>query len=112
VAVNPGGLQAPQKPSFAFAFAMLFSNIFAAAALVSTAFAAPSDKETRANRKLKFFGINESGAEFGEKNFPGVYGKDYTWYDTKTIDQFLGQGMNMFRLNFRKLNFEYGGSPR
>jgi endoglucanase len=79
---------------------MLFNNILAAAALVSTAFAAPSDKETRANRKLKFFGINESGAEFGEKNFPGVYNKDYTWYDTKTIDQFIGQGMNMFRLNF------------
>lgn len=79
---------------------MLFSNIFAAAALVSAAFAAPSDKETRANRKLKWFGINESGAEFGEKNFPGVYNKDYTWYDTNTIDQFIGQGMNMFRLNF------------
>jgi len=79
---------------------MLFSNIFATAALVSAAFAAPSDKETRANRKLKWFGINESGAEFGEKNFPGVYNKDYTWYDTKTIDQFIGQGMNMFRLNF------------
>lgn len=77
---------------------MLFSNIFAAAALVSTAFAAPSYKETRANRKLKFFGVNESGAEFGT-NLPGVYGTDFTWYDSKTIDQFIGQGMNMFRLN-------------
>jgi endoglucanase len=80
---------------------MLFSNLLAAAALVSTAFAAPSDKETRANRKLKWFGINESGAEFGEGNIPGVYNKDFTWYDTKTIDQFIGQGMNVFRLNFR-----------
>ena len=85
---------------------MLFSNIFAAAALVSAALAAPSDKETRANRKLKWFGINESGAEFGEKNFPGVYNKDYTWYDTKTIDQFIGQGMNMFRLNFCMFSFD------
>lgn len=83
---------------------MLFSNIFAAAALVSAAFAAPSDKETRANRKLKWFGINESGAEFGEKNFPGVYNKDYIWYDTKTIDQFIGQGVNLFRLNFCKFD--------
>ena len=79
---------------------MLFSNILAAAALVGAAFGAPSNQETRANRKLKWFGINESGAEFGEKNFPGVYNKDYTWYDTNTIDQFIGQGMNMFRLNF------------
>ena len=79
---------------------MLFSNILAAAALVSTAFAAPSNKETRSNRKLKFFGINESGAEFAETKFPGVYGTDYIWYDTKTIDQFIDQGMNMFRLNF------------
>lgn len=83
---------------------MLFSNIFAAAALVSTAFAAPASKETRATRKLKFFGVNESGAEFGETKFPGVYGTDYTWYDTKTIDQFIAQGMNMFRINFRKFD--------
>ena len=81
---------------------MLFSNIFAAAALVSTAFAAPSSKETRATRKLQFFGVNESGAEFGNGNIPGVYGTDYTWYNTATIDQFIAQGMNMFRLNFRK----------
>ncbi|OAL47104.1 endoglucanase precursor [Pyrenochaeta sp. DS3sAY3a] len=77
---------------------MLLSNLFAAAALVSTAFAAPSEK--RQTRKLKWFGINESGAEFGEKNFTGVYGKEYIWYDLKTVDQFIGQGMNMFRLNF------------
>ena len=86
---------------------MLFSNILMAAALVSTAFAAPSDKETRANRKLNWFGINESGAEFGEKNLPGVYNKDFTWYDTKTIDQFIGQGMNVFRLNFCICHLKY-----
>lgn len=49
---------------------------------------------------MKWFGINESGAEFGEKNFTGVYGKEYIWYDLKTIDRFIEQGMNMFRLNF------------
>ena len=80
---------------------MLFSSIFAAAALAGAAFAAPSDK--RQNAKLKWFGINESGAEFGEKNFTGVYGKEYIWYDLNSIDQFIGQGMNMFRLNFCKL---------
>ncbi|KAH7371508.1 glycoside hydrolase superfamily [Pyrenochaeta sp. MPI-SDFR-AT-0127] len=78
---------------------MLFKNLIAAAALVSTAFAAPAE-EKRQNRKMKWFGINESGAEFGEKNFTGVYGREYIWYDLNTIDQFIGQGMNMFRLNF------------
>jgi endoglucanase len=79
---------------------MLFTNVLAAVALASTAFAAPTE-EKRQN-KLQWFGINESGAEFGEKNFTGVYGKEYIWYDFNTIDQFLAQGMNMFRLNFRK----------
>lgn len=81
---------------------MLLTNVLAAVALVSTALAAPSNKETRQNRKMKWFGINESGAEFGEKVFPGTYGKDYIWYDLNTIDQFMGQGMNMFRLNICK----------
>ena len=52
--------------------------------------------------KLNWFGINESGAEFGEGKYPGLYNKDYIWYDLNTIDQFISQGMNMFRLNFGK----------
>ena len=80
---------------------MLFKNVVAAAALVSTAFAAPVE-EKRQDAKLKWFGINESGAEFGEKNFTGVYGKEFIWYDLNTIDKFIDQGMNMFRLNFCK----------
>lgn len=79
---------------------MLLKNVFTAAALASTAFAAPAEQKRQS--KLKWFGINESGAEFGETKIPGLYNKDYTWYDTKTIDQFIGQGMNMFRLNFRR----------
>ncbi|KAH7125658.1 glycoside hydrolase superfamily [Dendryphion nanum] len=78
---------------------MLFQNLFTAVVLAGSALAAPS-AEKRQNRKLKWFGINESGAEFGEKNFTGAYGREYIWYDLKAIDQFIGQGMNMFRLNF------------
>jgi len=78
---------------------MLFNSLLAAAALASTAFAAPAEKR-QTSRKMKWFGINESGAEFGEKNFTGVYGKEYTWYDLNTIDKFMDEGMNMFRLNF------------
>lgn len=83
---------------------MLFNSLLAAAALASTAFAAPAEERQTSARKMKWFGINESGAEFGEKNFTGVYGKEYTWYDLNTIDKFMAEGMNMFRLNFRKLS--------
>jgi aryl-phospho-beta-D-glucosidase BglC (GH1 family) len=80
---------------------MLFKSVLAATALIGAAFAAPTEVK-RQDKKLQWFGINESGAEFGEKNFTGVYGKEYTWYDLNTIDQFIDQGMNMFRLNFCK----------
>ena len=79
---------------------MLLKNLLAAATLACTALGAPAEK--RQSRKLKWFGINESGAEFGEGVVPGLYGKHYIWYDLGTIDQFIAQGMNMFRLNFRK----------
>lgn len=75
-------------------------NLLGVASLVSAVFAAPTEEKRQS--KLRWFGINESGAEFGEKNFTGVYGKEYTWYDFNTIDQFMAQGMNVFRLNFRK----------
>lgn len=34
------------------------------------------DVETTATKNFKFFGINESGPEFGEKVFPGVKNKE------------------------------------
>ena len=74
---------------------MLVSNLaLSLAALFSTATAQNSSK------KLKWFGINESGAEFGEKNFTGVYGKEFIWYDLNSLDQFMAQGVNHFRFNF------------
>lgn len=71
-------------------------ELLATAALASSA--------TAQTRKMKWFGINESGAEFGENTLPGKYGKEYIWYDFNTIDQFIAQGMNMFRLNFGETN--------
>jgi len=67
-------------------------ELLATLALASSAIAAST-------RKLKWFGINESGAEFGTGIFPGTYNKDYIWYNLDTIDEFIAQGMNMFRLN-------------
>ena len=56
-----------------------------AAATVGLALAAPVTKKKRGSR-LRFFAVNESGAEFGNVNLPGAYNQDYTWYNLSTID--------------------------
>ena len=35
---------------------------------------------------FEFFGVNESGAEFGNTVIPGTLGTDYTWPETTSID--------------------------
>ncbi|KAF2840659.1 glycoside hydrolase family 5 protein [Patellaria atrata CBS 101060] len=55
---------------------------------------------TNTSEHLQWWGINLSGAEFGNQNFSGVYGREYIWYDFNAIDTFLAQGMNHFRINF------------
>jgi endoglucanase len=37
-------------------------------------------------RNFWYFGVNESGAEFGNGNIPGTLGTDYTWPVDSTID--------------------------
>ena len=77
---------------------MHFLSLLAAAGTAVLALAAPTKKEKRAG-KLQFFGVNESGPEFGDGKFPGVYGVDYTWPTLSTIDTFIAKGMNTFRVN-------------
>ncbi|EIN13297.1 endoglucanase [Punctularia strigosozonata HHB-11173 SS5] len=50
--------------------------------------------------KFSYFGVNESGAEFGNANIPGVYGTDYIWPAPSSIDYFVGLGFNTFRVPF------------
>ncbi|KAG6847477.1 hypothetical protein H0H93_007872, partial [Arthromyces matolae] len=64
--------------------------------------------------KFKFFGVNQSGAEFGSGNIPtvcmfkrvqaifyqGVLGTDYTWPSPSSIDYFVADGFNTFRVTF------------
>ncbi|KAF2404470.1 endo-beta-1,4-glucanase [Trichodelitschia bisporula] len=78
---------------------------FLVLALASAAFAAPlsltaNEEDSAAAGKFQFFGINESGPEFGEKKFPGIKNKDYVWPELSTIDTFLKKGMNTIRVNF------------
>ena len=68
-----------------------------AASTASLALAAPVQQK-RAN-KLQFFGVNESGPEFGETNLPGTKDTDYVWPTLSTIDTFYNKGMNTFRVN-------------
>lgn len=56
--------------------------ILALCAICATAIPLPR-KQTS---KLKFFGVNESGAEFGAQSIPGTLGKDYTWPVPASID--------------------------
>ncbi|KAI0750027.1 endoglucanase [Daedaleopsis nitida] len=53
-----------------------------------------------ATTKLKFFGVNQSGAEFGNNVIPGALGTDYTWPAPSSIDFFVQQGFNSFRVPF------------
>lgn len=64
---------------------MKFISIIVAAGTAALAVAAPSKRQAKSS-KLQFWGVNESGAEFGQTNLPGVYNKDYTWYDLNSID--------------------------
>ncbi|THG99752.1 hypothetical protein EW026_g2669 [Hermanssonia centrifuga] len=91
------------------------SNSYYSQCLPSTATVAPSTVPTTASTtasapsssvcsgsltKFKFFGVNESGAEFGNTNIPGVLGTDYTWPSPSSIDFFVGKGFNTFRITF------------
>ncbi|TRM64219.1 glycoside hydrolase superfamily [Schizophyllum amplum] len=50
--------------------------------------------------KFDYFGVNESCAEFGNQNVPGVLNTDYTWPSPSSIDYFMEDGMNAFRVPF------------
>ncbi|KAL4257621.1 glycosyl hydrolase 5 (cellulase A) family protein [Pleurotus pulmonarius] len=64
---------------------------------VSTTSSAPNPTST----KFKYFGVNQSCAEFGENVLPGVLGTHYTWPSPSSIDFFVGKGFNTFRVAFK-----------
>lgn len=79
---------------------MRFSTCLLAVGTASLALAAPLEgRPSKRASKLKFFGINESGPEFGTGNVPGTLGTDYIWPTLSTIDTFVNKGMNMIRVN-------------
>jgi endoglucanase len=71
----------------AFALSLL-SSVFAPAQ------AAPA-------AKLEWRGVSLSSAEWGEKNLPGVYDKDYIYPSVASTAYFQAKGMNLMRISFR-----------
>ncbi|MEI8074011.1 MAG: cellulase family glycosylhydrolase [Bacteroidota bacterium] len=49
----------------------------------------------------KPFGIKVCGPEFGEANFPGIYGVDYIYPDSTGLQYYYDQGFRMIDLPFR-----------
>jgi len=60
---------------------MHLGNLLLVVSTAVLAVAAPSDKKKRAGN-FQFFGVNQSGAEFGNGNLPGTLNKDYIWPPT------------------------------
>ncbi|CAN8105205.1 unnamed protein product [Discula destructiva] len=50
--------------------------------------------------KFKWFGVDESGAEFGSASYPGTWGKDFIFPDNTSLSTLMSQGFNIFRVPF------------
>ena len=61
---------------------MRFSSVVAALVAISISQALPLKKRVKA---FKFFGVNESGAEFGQNNIPGTLNTDYTFPSNSSL---------------------------
>jgi len=61
---------------------------------------------------LDWRGISLSSAEWGEKTFPGVYGKDFVYPSVASTAYYQAKGMNLMRIAFRweRLQPQLGGA--
>jgi endoglucanase len=64
---------------------MRFNELFLVASTAMLAVAAPATGKKKRAKTFQFFGVNESGAEFGNTAIPGQLNKDYTWPPTYGI---------------------------
>ncbi|KAI9656345.1 MAG: hypothetical protein M1821_005008 [Bathelium mastoideum] len=99
---KPGNSSSAASAPSATASSVAASSVAASSATVASATAPSATGQTSnasSSGAFEFFGVNESGAEFGTA-IPGVYGTDYTWYNTSTYDTWISNGANIFRVNF------------
>ncbi|KAK5658917.1 hypothetical protein OQA88_1732 [Cercophora sp. LCS_1] len=68
----------------------------------STTTTAPATTTTAVTTpgKFKWFGVNQSGAEFGKDIYPGRWGTEFIFPSTQTIQTLINQGYNTFRVCF------------
>ncbi|KAH6854106.1 glycoside hydrolase superfamily [Chaetomium sp. MPI-CAGE-AT-0009] len=66
----------------------------------ATTSAAPSTSTSPNTGKFKWFGINQSCAEFGHDTLPGLWGKHFTFPSSATIQTLINDGYNTFRVAF------------
>ncbi|SPQ18499.1 672faf8a-7e7e-4002-9964-79dc78b1afb9 [Thermothielavioides terrestris] len=66
----------------------------------STSTAPATTTSAAAKGKLKWLGINQSCAEFGQGTYPGTWGKDFTFPSTSSIQTHINDGYNIFRVAF------------
>lgn len=77
---------------------MKTSPVLSTALLAAVGHAATVPRSSQAG--FKWLGVSESVAEFGNKNFPGIFGKDYSFPDPNAIDTLMSDGFNTFRIPF------------
>ncbi|CAM1508963.1 Fc.00g027020.m01.CDS01 [Cosmosporella sp. VM-42] len=71
-----------------------------ATSTTKAATAVPSSTKAASSGGLKWLGIDESGAEFGQSSYPGVWGTHFIFPDETTIGTLISEGYNMFRVPF------------
>ncbi|KAG2412498.1 endoglucanase 3 precursor [Aspergillus terreus] len=79
---------------------MRIGSLIMAASAAGLVHAYPRREIKKRETGFTWFGVSESGAEFGESNIPGTLGTDYTWPDTAKIQTLRSAGMNIFRVPF------------
>lgn len=79
---------------------MRLNSLILLAATAASVVAAPVNNLSKRASPFKWFGSNESGAEFGENVIPGAWGTQYIFPDTSTIQVLMDKGMNIFRIAF------------
>ncbi|KAI9037989.1 putative extracellular endoglucanase/cellulase [Aspergillus affinis] len=79
---------------------MRITSLIMAASAAGMVSAYPKRDMKKRDAGFNWFGVSESGAEFGQTNIPGTLGTDYTWPETSKIQSLRKEGMNIFRVPF------------
>lgn len=83
------------------AAATTLSTSTTAAATTSRTTTAPATTTTAtAPGKFRWFGVNQSGAEFGKEIYPGRWGTEFIFPSPEAIRTLINQGYNTFRVCF------------